>query len=255
MFQFGSMTLIAVPTNLADGSAIAVPAPVKLATLQDVTLDLSVDIKTHYGNGMFPLAAAQGKGKIEFKAKNAAISGSVLGSLYLGQNPIAGIRDAVIEFAAAIPAASPYTVTVVPPNSGTFVADLGIYNASGDPMTPVATAPTAGQYSVSPTGVYTFAAADASGGISMSYEYSAVSTSARIFEINNRNMGQTPSFSVLGRTASDGKILTVKFYRGVSSKLSLPFKNEDFSVPDFDITCFSNAAGKVGWICMQGDKS
>ena len=50
MINFGSGKLIAVPTNLADGTAIANPTPVILGTMQDVSLDLSVEMKTLYGS-------------------------------------------------------------------------------------------------------------------------------------------------------------------------------------------------------------
>ncbi|WP_374513786.1 hypothetical protein [Niveibacterium sp.] len=254
MINFGAMQLICTPTNLADGTAIVNPTPVKLGVLQDVTLDLSVDMKTLYGGGMYPLAVAQGRGKIEFKAKTGEISGKALGSLYLGQPSAAGIKDCVLSFPAAIPSSAAYTITVAPPASGTFVADLGVFDAaSGQQFKAVASAPAAGQYTVSAAGLYTFAAADQGKAVVMNYEYSAASTSAQVFNIANRPTGQTPSFSVIGRTGYDGKILTAKFYRGVSSKLSLPFKSDDFAVSDFDISCFANAADQVGWICIQGE--
>jgi len=254
MINFGAMQLICTPTNLADGTAIANPSPVKLGVLQDVTLDLSVDMKTLYGAGMYPVAVAQGKGKVELKAKTGEISGKALGSLFLGQSAAAGIKDCVLGFPAAIPSSAAYTITVAPPASGTFVADLGVFDATtGRQLTSVASAPTAGQYTVSAAGLYTFAAADSGKAIFMNYEYSAVSTSAQVFNLTNRPAGQTPSFSVIGRAAYDGKIITAKFYRGVSSKLSLPFKSDDFAVSDFDISCFANAADQVGWICIQGE--
>lgn len=252
MINFGSGKLIAVPTNMADGSAIANPTPVVLGIMQEVTLDLSVDIKKLYGSGMYPVAVAQGKANIDIKAKYADISAGVLGSLFFGQTATAGIKDVVLDFATTIPAASPYTVTVAPPATGTFVADLGVYDAvSGVQFTRVASAPAAGQYSVA-AGVYTFAAADTGKAIILNYEYSATSTSSQIYNINNRQMGYTPSFSILLKGEYDGKAIVAKFFRGVSGKLSLPFKNEDFAVPDFEASCFANAAGQVGWICLRG---
>ncbi len=49
MINFGTGKLIAVPTNLADGPIIANPTPVRLGSLQDVSVDISVDLKTLYG--------------------------------------------------------------------------------------------------------------------------------------------------------------------------------------------------------------
>ena len=49
----------------------------------------------------------------------------------------------------------------------------------------------------------------------------------------------------------DGRTLTVKLNSATSSKLSLPFKNDDFAVSDFEATAFADGAGNVGWMCLQ----
>jgi hypothetical protein len=251
MINFGVGKLIAVPTNLADGTVIATPTPVVLGTLQDVSLDLSTETKTLYGSKRYPIAVGQGKAKTELKAKYAEINGSILGSLFMGKAPAAGIKDAVIDFAATVPASSSYVVTMAPPSSGTFVADLGVFYAdSGAQLTRVASAPAAGQYSVSTVGVYTFASGDASKGMLFSYEYSATSSTGQVFTFNNEVMGYTPSFSVLLKNSYDGKTLVLKLNRCVSSKLNLPLKSDDFAVYDFEAQAFSDAAGQLGYICM-----
>lgn len=252
MISFGAGKLIAVPTNLADGTAIANPTPVVLGILQEVSLDISVDTKTLYGANMYPVAVAQGKAKIGIKAKYADISGGVMGGLYFGQNATNSIKDMALDVAGTIPS-TPFTVTPTVPASGTYVADLGVFDATtGAQYTRVASAPATGQYSVNTTtGVYTFAAADTTKTVTFNFEYSATSTTAQLFTINNRQMGYTPSFSVMLKGSYDGKDIIAKFYRGVSSKLSMPFKNEDFSVPDFEADFFANSAGNVGWICLK----
>lgn len=250
MINFGAGKLIAVPTNLADGSAIAVPTPVILGTMQDIGVDMSTEMKTLYGAKRYPIAVGQGKGKMAVKAKYAEIDAKILGSLFYGKLPTAGIKAAVFDFAAGIPASSPYTITVAPPNSGTFVADMGvIFAATGVQLTRVASAPTAGQYSVS-AGVYTFAAADAGKSVALSYEYSATSTSGEIFTITNDVMGYTPSFSMLLQNSYDGKSMVLKLNRCVSGKLNLPLKNDDFAMYDFEAEAFADAAGNVGYICL-----
>lgn len=249
MLTFGAGKLIATPTHLADGTAVAVPTPVQLGAMQEVSVDLSVDLKTLYGSKRYPLAVGQGKGKIEIKAKHAEIDGGILGSLFFGQAPTAGIKAAVFDFAASIPAASPYTLTVAPPNSGTFAADLGVVRTdTGVQLTRVASAPATGQYSVA-AGVYTFAAADTGKPIAVSYEYSA-GTGGQVWTLNNQEMGYTPSFAVLLQNSYDGKKLVCKFNRAVSGKLSVPFKSDDFSIFDFDAEAFADAAGNIGYICL-----
>ena len=249
MINFGSGKLIAVPTNLADGTAIANPTPVILGTMQDVSLDLSVELKTLYGSKRYPIAVGQGKGKTEIKAKYAEIDGGILGSLFFGKASAAGIKAAVFDFAASIPA-TPYQVTIVPPGSGTFVADLGVmFAATGVQLTRVASAPIAGQYSVSALGVYTFAAADTLLAVKISYEYSATS-GGNVWTMTNDTMGYTPSFSLLLQNSYDAKTLVVKLNRCVSGKLSLPLKSDDFAIYDFDAEAFADAAGSLGYICL-----
>lgn len=251
MINFGVGKLIAVPTNLADGSVIANPTPVVLGSMQDISVDLSTEIKTLYGAKRYPIAVGQGKGKTEIKAKYAEINGAILGSLFLGKTPTAGIKDAVIDFAANVPGSSTYVITVAPPNTGTFVSDLGVADGTtGEPLSRVASGPTAGQYSVSSGGVYTFAAADAGKAMLLSYEYSATSTTGKVFALTNDVMGYTPSFSLLLKTGYDGKSLVLKLNRCVSGKLNLPLKNDDFALYDFEAEAFADPAGQLGYLCL-----
>lgn len=252
MINFGSGKLIAVPTNLADGTAIANPTPVILGTMQDVSLDLSVEMKTLYGSKRYPIAVGQGKGKTEIKAKYAEIDGGILGSLFFGKASTAGITAAVFDSAGTIPATpGPYTLTVTPPSSGTFVADLGVMlTATGTQMTRVASSPATGEYAVNTsTGVYTFASADQGKAVAISYEYSAAS-GGKIWTMTNETMGYTPSFSLILQNGYDGKNLVCKLNRCVSGKLSLPLKSDDFAVYDFEAEAFADAAGSLGYICL-----
>lgn len=250
MINFGAGKVIAVPTNSADGSVIANPTPVVIASLQDVSLDLSVEIKALYGNKRYPIAVGQGKGKIEVKAKYAEIDGAMLGSLFFGKTSSAGIKAAVFDFAANIPAGTPWQLTVTPPNSGAFVADLGVQRAdTGVQLQRVASAPATGQYTVTNAGLYTFAAADQGKPILISYEYSAA-TGGQVWTMSNDIMGTTPSFTMLLQNGYDGKNLVCKLNRCVSGKLALPFKSDDFGVYDFDAQAFADNAGSLGYICL-----
>lgn len=250
MINFGAGKLIAIPTNLADGTAIANPTPVVLGTMQDISLDLSVEMKTLYGSKRYPIAVGQGKGKTEIKAKYAEIDGGILGSLFFGKTAAAGIKAAVFDSAGTIPG-TPYQLTITPPSSGTFVADLGVmFDATGVQLTRVASAPAAGQYSVNVgTGVYTFASADTAKAVRISYEYSAA-TGGQVWTLTNETMGYTPSFSMLLQNGYDGKSLVCKLNRCVSGKLSLPLKSDDFAIYDFEAEAFADAAGSLGYICL-----
>lgn len=251
MINFGSGKLIAVPTNAADGSVIANPTPVILGTMQDVSLDLSVEIKALYGSKRYPIAVGQGKGKTEIKAKYAEIDGGILGSLFFGKTSTAGIKAAVFDFATTIPT-TPFQVTVAPPSSGTFVADLGVVRTdTGAQLTRVdiSATPATGEYKVSAAGVYTFASADTGKPIAISYEYSAAS-GGKVWTMTNETMGYTPSFTLLLQNGYDGKNLVCKLNRCVSGKLGLPLKADDFAVYDFEAQAFADAAGSLGYICL-----
>ena len=250
MINFGAGKLIAIPTNLADGTAIANPTPVILGTMQDIALDLSTEIKTLYGSKRYPIAVGQGKGKTEIKAKYAEIDGAILGSLFFGKAATTGIKSAVFDAASTIPT-TPFQVTIAPPNSGTFVADLGvIFSATGVQLTRVASAPAVSQYSLNAaTGVYTFNTADSAKAVAISYEYTA-SAGGQVWAMTNDIMGYTPSFSMLLQNTFDGKSLVVKLNRCVSGKLSLPLKSDDFAIYDFEASAFADSANSLGYICL-----
>lgn len=250
MINFGAGKLIAVPTNLADGTAIANPTPVILGTMQDIALDLSTEIKTLYGSKRYPIAVGQGKGKTEIKAKYAEIDGAILGSLFFGKAATTGIKSAVFDAASTIPT-TPFQVTIAPPNSGTFVADLGvIFSATGVQLTRVASAPAVSQYSLNAaTGVYTFNTADSAKAVAISYEYTAAA-GGQVWAMTNDIMGYTPSFSMLLQNTFDGKSLVVKLNRCVSGKLSLPLKSDDFAIYDFEASAFADSANSLGYICL-----
>ena len=250
MINFGAGKLIAVPTNLADGTAIANPTPVILGTMQDIALDLSTEIKTLYGSKRYPIAVGQGKGKTEIKAKYAEIDGAILGSLFFGKAATTGIKSAVFDAASTIPT-TPFQVTIAPPNSGTFVADLGvIFSATGVQLTRVASAPAVSQYSLNAaTGVYTFNTADSAKAVAISYEYTAAA-GGQVWAMTNDIMGYTPSFSMLLQNTFNGKSLVVKLNRCVSGKLSLPLKSDDFAIYDFEASAFADSANSLGYICL-----
>jgi len=72
-----------------------------------------------------------------------------------------------------VPAASPFTVTVLQPQ-GIWCRDNGVTYANGTALTPVASSPAVGQYVVGPDstpGLYTFSSADAGAAVLISYSF------------------------------------------------------------------------------------
>lgn len=253
MITFGAGKLIAVPTLDALGNPVASPTPVAVAVLQDVSVDLDYETKSIHGEKQFPVAIGRGKGKITWKAKAGDFSAGVLGSLFLGSTPAAARRGIVPDQVATIPA-TPFQVTPVVPGSGTVVADLGVTDvATGQPMTRVtSTPPDAGQYFFNQISrVYTFAADDTGKAVLITFEYSiAASPGSQLFTITNQLMGYTPTFSAVLYNQFAGKTIAMKLNNNVLGKLSLPFKNDDFTTNDIDAEAFADASGSLGYICQ-----
>ena len=244
---FGAGVLYATQLTDASGNALAanVTSPVKFGVLQEVSLDVSFDTKMLYGNQQFPIAVGRGKGKVAGKAKAAQFNGSLLNSVLFGQTltPLLQNMIAVDEGPTAIPT-TPFTITVT--NSATWTNDLGVYNAAtGIPLKRVASAPTAGQYSVS-AGVYTFSSADNVSAVSVKISYGyTLSTGGNKMTVANLLMGYAPTFQADLTLPFQGKNLVIRLNNCISNKLTLATKLDDFVVPEFAFDAFADASGNV----------
>lgn len=248
MRNFGTGILFATALTDAQGNALTTPVEVQFGTLQDVSLDFSFEEKLLYGAKQFPVGMGRGKGKATAKAKFADIFSSIYGSIFFGASVTTGTTDAV-QYATSVPATTPYTVTVTPPSSGTFGADLGVSYADGTPLQLVASGPTQGQYSVSGA-VYTFAAADASAAVVISYKYT-LATGRKTVQVTNQMMGYAPTFSMTLDGSYGGKGATYIFPNCSSSKLSLPMKNDDYTIQEMDISILADSSGNVMTVSMN----
>jgi hypothetical protein len=244
MFLFGSGVLYGIPTADANGNAIANPTPIKFGTLQNVSVDISFENKSLYGQSQFPVAVGRGKGKIAGKAQFAGINGATLNHLFFGQTLAAGIIGIVNDVVGTVIPSTPFTITPTVPNSGTWTLDLGVVDSNGVPMTRVASAPATGQYSVA-AGVYTFAAADTGKTVFINFEYTATSTVAQKSTVNNLLMGYAPTFRCELSTPYAGKQLALTLFNCISSKMTFATKQDDFIVPEFDFDAFANGSNQV----------
>lgn len=236
MYSFGSGVLIGTRTDIANAT------PVNFGLVQEVTIDQSASIKEIHGQYSYPLAGARGTIKTTGKAKVARISGLAFANLYYGITPSAGQLATAFAEAGSVPASTPYTVTVA--NAASFVDDEGVvYAATGLPLTKVASSPSTGQYSVL-AGVYTYNAADAGKAVLTTYTYTVVNSGQKI-NVTNPLIGTTPSFQALFYTTFQGQAVTLKLNNCTASKLSFGTKLEDFVMPEFDFSCFADAAGNV----------
>lgn len=244
LYGFGAGALWGTPLTDAAGNAIANPTPTLFGVLQEVSVDISGDVKELYGQNQFAEAVARGKAKISCKAKFGRINGLLLNQLFFGQTVSSSIvADYYDATGSAIPS-TPYQITPTVPASGTWSRDLGVRNASGNPMTRVASAPTTGQYSVA-AGVYTFAAADTGLTVFISFAYTAASTVAKTSIVSNIAMGSAPSFRCDLSNGYLGGQLALSLYNCISTKLSFSTKLDDFEIPEMDFSAFANSAGQV----------
>ncbi len=241
-FFFGAGTLYGLDNSTPT------PTPVKFGTLQDVSVEFSADVKELYGANQFPAHIGRGKNKITCKAKLGQIQGAMLNVFYFGLPKNTGELLQALAEAAQIPAAAPYTVTVA--NGAAFAQDLGVlYAANGAPLTQVPSAPVAGQYSVGAGGVYTFAAADEGKAILIDYLYNSPSTGGTI-AISNQPMGLAPTFKAVLTGVTDGRTMTLVLNRCISSKLTLPTKNEDHLIVEFDFSAMADDNDQVGTLTV-----
>jgi hypothetical protein len=245
-YAFGSGVLFGTPLFDASGVAITNPTPVKFGTLQEVTVDLAFSTKKLYGSLQFPVAIGRGTGSINLKAKFANLSGLMLNAIFFGQTLANGIDTLFQDTTGSVIPSTPFTITPPPPSSGTWVADLGVTDSQGIPYTRVASAPVTGQYSVA-AGLYTFAAADATKTVFISFRYTATSTVAKKQTMRNMTLGYQPSFEAALVVPYNNKNFTMRLPNCVSNKLSLATKLEDFTVPDFEAEAFDDGSGNVGY--------
>ena len=235
--SFGSGNVFAVPV-----SGISDQTPVQFGTLQDVSVDFSFTMKDLMGQYQFPVATARSAGKITGKAKTANFSARMFNLVFGSAVTNTGQTNVSATEAGAVPATNPYTVTAA--NSATFVTDLGVvYASTGKAFAKVTSGPTVGQYSVN-AGVYTFAAADEGAAVLLNYTYT--STTGNKIAISNQLAGQQPTVKLVLNEGYNSQFLEMELNAVIFSKLSLDFKNEDWTVPELDFSVFADAANNIG---------
>jgi hypothetical protein len=225
---------------------IANQTPINIGKITEFSLDESVEVKPLYGQDNYPLAVASGQVKSKGKMKPAVLSANALNAVFYGVTPASGSTILVPGESASIPGSVAYTVTVA--NDDDYVDDLGvIYASTGLPFKKVASGPAAGQYSVdTATGIYTFAAADASANVKIAYTYASTSATTQTVNVVAKPIGQTVTFEIYyATTDSQGLPYFVKVYQCVSEKLTQGFKMSDWKTQEIDYDFFQNAAGSV----------
>jgi hypothetical protein len=249
---FGAGAIYATPLTDASGSAIALPSPVQIGILQNVDMDDSFDTKELYGSLQYPVDIGRGKGKKSFKAAFAQFNALLFNSVFYGQSLTSGYNALYQDLVGSIiptgAGATSIAITPTAPAGGTsvFAYDLGVQDGNGNPYTRVASSPTSGQYSLTGS-TYTFSSLDVGKRVFISYGYSNATnpSTGKVLQINNLPMGQVPSFSVQFFVNRFGNSIWRRFPNCVSTKLSSGFKNDDFTINNFEFSAFADSNNVV----------
>lgn len=248
--QIGAGYAIFNPTA---GNLASNPTPLRALTIQDAELDISGTIETLKGQYQFPDDAAvtdkKGTGKITMGRKDLSMLNQIFFAdiAATGGTSVSPVEKHVVAT----------TVTPTPPGSGTFFADLGVYYGAdvNKAFERLATgSPGTGQYTVA-AGVYTFAAGDVGKDVLISYAFSQ-STTGRIFQVNNQNIGYGPQVEVylvdtyqpinVGTDIAPELILsTMHVMAAKISKVTLGNKRSAYSMPEINYEYFQAANGRV----------
>ncbi len=221
----------------SDGRAI--PA----AELTDCSVAFDATDKTLPNENQVPILAIRGELKCSIKAKVQRVLSAALRAAVLGGTITTGAKQPVDKESVTIAAGSG-TVSA----GATFSEDLGVLDNAGNPMEPVASAPTLGQYiaGVAGTGTYTFNAAEVS---PVGVSYIKTTATGEVITVDNQVQGQSPTLSGwfwASEKQVDGvtKVVADYFYKLVPSKLSAAHKRGDFADSDLELMALANAAGK-----------
>jgi hypothetical protein len=243
------------PLTDSGGNAIANPSPILVAGLQDISLDLSAEVKELYGTNSYAIAIGRGKQKLAVKVKNAQVHGRLWNSLFFGQTLAAGIYDAVYDTTGIAIPATPFQITMTSasgsatniqvPASGTFGYLLSVRDVNNLPYARVASAPATGQFSITGSTI-TFAAADTGKTVYIDFNYTATSTVAQSLLIANQPMGYAPTFQFDMKIPYQGNVMNATLYSCMATKAGLATKLDDFTYPEFDFSAFAPGAASVG---------
>ena len=132
IYNFGVGNLIARRTDVSN------PTPVRFGVLQDLQIDVDADNKMLVGQYQMPVDVARGQLKVKGSAKFARIQANAYNDLFFGLTPVnTNVEQVAIDEVHA----AGTTVTIAPPSSGVFAADLGVfYQTSGGQLTRAASA-------------------------------------------------------------------------------------------------------------------
>lgn len=241
--QFGSGVLYGIPNA---GNLAPTPTPMQFGILQEVSVEFKADLKKLFGQSQFPLAKARGKINVTAKGKMGSLDPLFFSQLYFGIATTAGVNRPVYNEQHAIAAS-------VSPTELTATEDLGVLNATtGQPMINCGSGtPSAGQYKFTPgpSAAYTFNSTDVTSGFPVLLNYVwPDSTHGDTLSITNQLMGYAPEFQAILYNNFRGSLFALQLNSCVMGSVSIPTKQEDFWIADFDLEATADVSGNIGSI-------
>lgn len=231
-FGVGNGTLVPAGAN---------PTPIQLATLRDLSVKISTERKPLEGESIWAKDMGFASAKCTITAKVAEWRADAIAYLLSGTASTG--RLILVDGEAGTIPGTPYQITVA--NTTGFI-DLGVRDVtnSGKPMTRVASAPAAGQYSVTTGGVYTFAAADTTHAVLIRYGYT--SATGRKIAVANATAGLSTALTLYaGNQNASGKDYSFVFHAVHPTSFGWGFKPKDWNEHDVEMEAIANSSGAV----------
>jgi hypothetical protein len=223
----------------------ALPTPIQLPIMQDLSIDFNGDMAELFGSDQFPYGLARTKVKIDCKAKIGAIYSRLLSDLFFGATIATGQTIGALDESQAV---TSHSATVT--HAANWTKDLGVINGStGVPYVFKATSPGVGQYSVT-AGVYTFNASDTITTAIITYAYTSNSTGFSA-TISQSPMGAMPTCDFVYINTQYGNNVYLEFYKAIIKKIGIPNKNTEFEMMDIEFSCFANSLAQVFYMALD----
>lgn len=222
----------------------ATPKSIKAATLKGASADISEELVKLRGAKKFPKDVANGEASLTGTISLGEIQPAIVAASMPGATTAAGYEELVTDALAAIPT-TPFTITVA--GSADFNEDYGVEFADGTPLTRVASAPTAGQYSVNETtGVYTFASADNVSGKSVAISYvKDVASTGQTTSYTNQLMGSGSTWKLRLWNTYGGKKVGIYLPAIKLAGGGFNFQTGAHATPEYKFEAFEDANGLV----------
>jgi hypothetical protein len=216
----------------------------QVGVMSDVQVDFEATSKELRGSQQYPLAVAIASRKASGKAKSTTVDGKALSSLLSGST-----ATGRTIYATNLPKNAAASVYVGPVTGSGMNIDLGVLDASNNPMSLTSSAPAIGAYAVNTgTATYTFNAGQ-TGQLAISFGYG--STTGYTTTIAQQDQGVTPTYELHLQENFQGETFGIKFVSVSIPKLGVGFKSEDFAATDLEFQAQANAAGQVGFVYWE----